>query len=102
MSYTKNNVTVEQGLNHAVTHNGLEPKQIKAAASVVNKAIKYLDSAHARSVGNFTGDVLKYGRRYFLFPATGPTLTQKSLLLSVLIMTRNGIQADRKIVVVDE
>jgi len=51
MSYTKNNVTVEQGQNHSVIHNGLEPKQIKAAASVVNKAIKYLDLAHARSMG---------------------------------------------------
>ena len=99
-SYTKSGVTVKTGANLDVLGTVLQTHQIKAAASVVNKAIDCLGSTHRKlRYAWLYPDVLKYARRYFLFGPHGPSVGQRNHMLAILVLTRNGLTGERTVVI---
>src|SRR5262249_2419023 len=47
------------------------------------------------------GDTLKYARRYFKFGPNGPNDEQRNTMLSILVLTMNGLYGDKTIVLED-
>jgi hypothetical protein len=98
-SYIKNKVTVQTGANLDAQGTQLERFQVKAAAAIVNKAIACLGATHRQLKHGLRGDALRYSRRYFLFGANGPDAMQRNVMLSVLVLTWNGLRSERTIVI---
>lgn len=93
--FVRHGVTVKKGANLG----GLQSTQVKAAAQIVNKAIKCVLNAHTKLKRGVAGDTLRYAQRYFRFGANGPTEAHRRHMLGVLVLTLNGLQGEKTIVV---
>ena len=97
--FTKNNVNIQTGANLHYQGIPLERFHVKAAASIVNKALECLISTHRQIKYQLHGKSLRYARRYFMFGPQGPDSMERNTMLAVITLTMNGIRSERTIVV---